>query len=74
MNIWTESYSINSNAKYVNQFIEWIETDVKAKTYLNKHKVIPFLLEQTFAKGNTSHSASCRKKESIEDELIPHKF
>lgn len=68
-----QGHKSRSNSKHVNTFIEWIEKNVRTKKYLNKHKGVPFLLEQTFAKGNTNHSANCRKKEAIEDELIPHK-
>lgn len=68
-----QGHKSRSNAKYVNQFINWIERDEKTKPYLNRLKGVPFLLKQTFGEGKLNHSAICRKKEGIEDEQNPHK-
>ena len=45
----------------------------KTKPFFNKHKGNPFLLQQVFGEGKLNHSATCRKKEGMEDERNPHK-
>jgi hypothetical protein len=58
-----QGHRSRSNINYVEVFIDWLESNTKAKPYyLNRKKIDPYLLKHVFGDNNWKYASGCRKK------------